>query len=146
MPMPSKYKAGHGKAMVEYFDRPPWVEVERVNPKTGAEYTERVPSTLPTFEGFAGSLGVTHATLLNWRKEYPEFAEAYARCKEIQKDILVQNGLNRLYDARFTMFMACNNTDLRQEKHVKQEVRIGEIEDDLATGLSDEDLARIVGE
>ena len=140
---PSKYKAKYCQELIKHFDVPAYVSVPKMNPKTGNEYEELVPSMLPTFESFAHSLGVTHATIINWKHEYPEFAAAYERAKGLQKDILVQNGLQRLYDSRFAMFMAVNNTDLVSEKVVKHKVTLDEDADGVASGLTDEELAAI---
>jgi hypothetical protein len=49
----------------------------------------------PTFEGFAAKhCEVTMTTLLEWAKEFPEFAKAYERARQLQEEILI-DGLNR---------------------------------------------------
>lgn len=141
---PTKYTPELCEQLVEYFDCEPFMEVERENPKTGSKYYERVPTELPTFERFAHQIGVSVSTLHNWKSEHPEFMEAYTRAQQLQKDILVQNGLNRLYDARFTMFMAVNNTDLVDKK--ERTLRTPDLADadPLAPGVSDEELEAII--
>lgn len=109
---PSKYQSAYCEMLVAYFSKPAHRTLVRVDPRTGLEKETYVANPLPTLIRFAKSIGVDVSTLNNWRKRYPEFATAVQMAKGLQKDVLIQNGLLRLWDPRFTMFIALNNTDL----------------------------------
>lgn len=134
---PTDYDPAYCSQIIEFFDQQPWREVERTNPKTGLTYTELVANKLPTLEAFAHKLGYAPSTLYRWQLDHAQFCTSYARAKSLQKDILVQNGLMRLYDSNFAKFIAINNTDL-----VDQKVRVNMNHDleGLGEGLTDAEL------
>ena len=73
---------------------------------------------LPTFYGFASSIGVNVSTVRGWaseenKKRCPGFAEAYEEAKEAQKDFIIQNGLIGAYNPAFAIFVAKNITDMK---------------------------------
>lgn len=126
---PTKYKPEYAEMLIEFFSVDPTIEKETVyKGKDGKEWSkmERVASYLPTFERFAENIGVDDKTLENWYKakrtsgspRYPEFFRAYIRAKQMQKDILIQNGLLGGYNARFALFVAMNATDMREKVEV----------------------------
>ncbi len=116
---PSKYNDKYCEDIIEFFSIPTTYEEEitNVNKKTGEEFTTYVEKAnqLPTFEGFAKKISVDTDTLMNWTKEHASFAQAYARCKQLQKDFLVQNALLGHYNTAFSIFLAKNITDLRDK-------------------------------
>jgi len=61
----------------------------------------------PTLDRFARSIGLTLPVLYQWEKQYPEFAEACAAARQIQKDCIIVNALNRNFDAGFSKFLLC---------------------------------------
>ncbi len=108
-----KYRAEYANLMIEYFGKPcTHIEYAEKYDKEG-NLSSKVPvvvaSDLPTFEGFADSLGVTAKTLLNWCERSSVFAEAYERAKDKQKQMILVNGLNGNYNPQFAKFIAINN-------------------------------------
>jgi len=53
--------------------------------------------------------------------KYPDFSDAYKRAKELQKQILITNGLLGLYAPAFTIFTMKNICGWRDEQHIKGE-------------------------
>jgi hypothetical protein len=74
------------------------------------EEVRRICAIMPTFERFATSIGVTTATLRNWRAKYPEFEEACRMCEQIQRDFLQQGLLNGSISPIGGIFVAKNVT------------------------------------
>lgn len=86
--------------------------------KTGylKKEVRRICAELPTIEGFAVSVGIPSSTLKQWAHDHQEFADAYARAKDIQRTILVDRGLTRQYDPAAFMFVAKNITDMTDKQ------------------------------
>ncbi len=115
---PTKYDPQYSEDILEYFSVEPWREVPVVTTYkdgTTKEDSKMVANDLPTFEGFARKIAVHRETLLNWLESYPEFFDAYKRAKDIQKDLLITNGLQGLYSAPFAIFTAKNITDMKDK-------------------------------
>lgn len=77
-----------------------------------------LPQKYPTFEAFAVSIGVTSRTLREWaevgedgKAKHPRFSAAYARAKEIQLAIALNNGITKQYDSNFAKFVLINDHD-----------------------------------
>lgn len=81
--------------------------------KSVKKEVRRICAELPTFEGFAGSIGFSAQTVWSWRASFPEWAEACARARDIQKRLLIDRGLTRQYDPSAFQFVAMNITDMR---------------------------------
>lgn len=73
-------------------------------------------AAIPTFERFAISIGTYRLTLVNWAKEFPDFAEAYKICQDAQKDFLIQSMMTGRTPSLAAIFVAKNLTDMRDEK------------------------------
>ena len=56
--------------------------------------------------------------MLNWAKANDEFLCAIKKAEDLQKDILIQNGLLNAYDKTFAIFVAKNVTDMRDKKEL----------------------------
>lgn len=139
---PTKYKEEYCEQIIEFFNREPfeYVEIEQENEdgdmvKTIAldkfQNPIRVPSPLPTKERFAFSIGVHRETLLNWEKEHDEFFDAIKKAEDLQKDILIQNGLVQAYDKTFAIFVAKNVTDMADKKAVEHSGTVGSVNYDV---------------
>jgi hypothetical protein len=101
----SKYSTDIPGKMIEWFEK----QTEETN-------------RYPTFERFARSIGVLHATMKNWAKnpeKYEGFADAYATCKEIQASVLTENTLGKLYEPSFAKFVATNTLGMIDQSAVK---------------------------
>ena len=115
---PTKYKPEYCARMIKYFDiKPSYVSKIITTGKNDYRKEEEklLPSDLPTFEGFASQLDVTVDTLAYWATKHKKFSGAYKKCKELQKKILVANGLSGLYVSNFAIFVATNFTDMRHK-------------------------------
>lgn len=73
----------------------------------------RICAELPTVEGFAISIQIPSTTVRQWAKDHEEFAVAYGKAKDIQRQLLVDRGLTRQYDPQAFAFVAKNITDMR---------------------------------
>lgn len=121
MGRPTKYKPEYCEELIEYFNKEPYRErkVTHKN-KKGDEWItyEDVANDLPFLSQFAHSIGVTTSSLERWRKEYPEFSEAYKKAKEMQHNMLATNALRGLYQVAFSIFTAKNITSWRDKQEV----------------------------
>lgn len=127
---PTKYEDKYCDEVIEFFNKPPfeYVEIEQENEETGEKVKTialdkfqnpiRVPCPLPTKERFAFSIGVHRSTLIEWAGKYPEFSYAIKKAEDLQKDILIQNGLVQSYDKTFAIFVAKNVTDMSDKKEL----------------------------
>ena len=59
----------------------------------------------PSIEGLAINLGVVTRTIYGWEKEYEDFLHTTELLKDIQRDLLIKNGLNGKYSTSFAMFL-----------------------------------------
>lgn len=112
---PTEYTSEMCEKLVEYFDQPLYV-IKKKQVASGGRAVwveEERPNSMPTFEGFAGSIGVTHNTLRNWGRDNPDFLSAYAHCKDIQKKFIMEHGMMGGYNPGFAKFIAVNVTDLK---------------------------------
>jgi len=110
---PTKYDEKYCEEIVEFFDQEPFKVSQGDNGKI-----ELMPCALPTFERFAFKIGVHRDTLHEWLKKHPEFSDAYKKAKDLQKDILIQNGLVGAYDKTFAIFVAKNVTDMSDKQGI----------------------------
>lgn len=119
---PTDYKPEYCQAIIEYFSIEPYREVEReVVTKSGQVATIHVTEAtdFPSFAGFAAKIGHHRETLRNWCENEPEFFAAYKKAKELQENWLVTNGLKRLIDTAFGIFIAKNVTDMHDKQHLE---------------------------
>ena len=49
------------------------------------EAVQQTYATMPTFQGFAGSIGVSTKVLYDWQNRHAPFSEACARARDIQE-------------------------------------------------------------
>jgi len=133
---PPKYKPEYCQIIIDYFDKPPWVD--KALPHYGKEGEvkwvdlKRIANPLPKFHEFAKSIGVDEITLLEWselkneegERKYPDFSKAYARAKNLQKWFLIENGLNNCYNPAFCIFVAKNVTDMRDPDLAQSQMQV----------------------
>lgn len=137
---PTLYKDEYPEKMVAFFnvDKTQKVTLERTKKynKDGTliQDTEKykiIPNDLPTFEAFARSIDVSDRTLENWynavvdseadepERKHPEFFRAYNRCKGLQKEFLVDNGLQGNSPPATTIFVLKNVTDMTDKQVIE---------------------------
>jgi hypothetical protein len=59
----------------------------------------------PTIEGLAVKLGVVSKTIYTWEKEYEEFLQTTEALRDVQRSLLIKNGLNGKYSTSFSIFL-----------------------------------------
>lgn len=120
---PSKYNPKYCKELVEFFSTEPYYEKELEHVDKDGNYRwsdyKRFPNDLPTFAHFARDISVNGDTLVEWTKKYPEFSAAYKKAKELQKEFIIENGLQGLYNPTFAIFTAKNITDMRDVQAIQ---------------------------
>jgi len=122
---PTKYKPEYCKEIIEFFDIEHFnIITETTTYKNGnkTEREVRVPAQLPFFSAFAREIEVTTETLNQWTKKYPDFSDAYKRAKELQKEMLINNGLMGLYNASSYIFTAKNIAGMRDNPAHEEEI------------------------
>lgn len=118
---PTSYDPKYCEDIITFFNRPAFVETTDVytyKDGTTKETMRRLPNVLPTLERFAADLGVARSSLYEWAKVHKEFAEAISVAKEMQKDMIMTNGMLGLYNSPFAIFVAKNVTDMRDSHDV----------------------------
>ena len=123
---PTKYKPEYCQEIITFFDIEPYeTTTEKFFYKNGDEKEKevRVPAQLPFFSAFARKIGVCHDTLCEWCKVHPDFSEAYKRAKELQKEMLINNGLMGLYNATAYIFTAKNIAGMRDKTETVHDVK-----------------------
>lgn len=123
---PTKYKPEYCEQIIEYFNKPAYEPIMVKDDEGNLSVAENKqgkpmlkPCSLPTKEGFAFSIGVHCETLTNWAKKFSEFFEAFKKAENLQKNILIQNGLNGNYEKVFAIFVAKNVTDMKDQQVVE---------------------------
>lgn len=118
----SRYLPKYCHLLIAYFERAAKAKTRKLAPvvvqqtgKTGYLKREvrQICAELPTIEGFAVSIKIPSTTVRNWARDHEEFGVAYARAKDIQRQLLVDRGLTRQYDPQAFQFVAKNITDMR---------------------------------
>jgi len=114
---PTDYTDEMPKKLMEHFSIPLYKEVIEEIASGGrvVQVKKLKANSMPTFERFAINVGVTHNTLRNWGAVHPEFLSAYNACKDIQKEFIVEHGMNNNYNAGFAKFVAINVTDFKDK-------------------------------
>lgn len=134
---PTKYRKYFADMMLNYFDVAPY-EHKVFEGKKGAVKIVTEAVRLPTLERFATKLNVAVDTLSNWAMAkdpadpegktllHPEFFHAYNRIKQMQKEILIANGLSGLYQSNFAIFVATNFTDMTNKQEIDNTIKADE--------------------
>ena len=114
---PAKYDPKYCNEIITYFDQ---------SPKQG----DGKPTIFPTLERFAANIGVNGDTLVEWAKQYQEFSAAYSRAKDLQRTILIANGLDGSYNAQFAKFVAACCLDMHEVQEIKMDAKVQTVVDD----------------
>jgi hypothetical protein len=113
---PSSYNKKYCQDIIDFFDISPY-EIIKLKKKykdgTIEEIYHEVANDLPLLSKFAVNINVCRDTLIEWTKKHPEFSDAYKKAKELQRTILITNGLRNNYQTAFAIFTAKNLTDMR---------------------------------
>lgn len=106
---PSTYNPKYPDQMIKFFE-------DRVDK----------PKDMPTLTKFAMELGIHPDTITDWGAKFPPFFRAIKRCKKIQEEVLIQNGLSSRYNTAFTIFCMKNLHGWKNEQQAdnNQEIKI----------------------
>ena len=115
---PSEYKPEYCQKMINYF----------------RDFVDEGRRGMPEFIEFALMIGVSDATLRNWRDNHKSFAEAYSICKSIQCWYLQQMGLSGKNNPRMTQFLLSANFKVAEYSRRKPE------DEKIEEGLNDGDI------
>ena len=76
--------------VVDYFAARPIPTAQSIDNREAVAQTY---ASMPTFQGFAGSIGVSTKVLYDWQGRHASFSEACARARDIQEQWFIA-GLN----------------------------------------------------
>ncbi len=119
----SKYKRIYEKKRVDEYlltceDKEVKKIIQENKEKKYAMYKSVLKITLPSVEGYAAFIGFSKKTLYNWGKLYPEFAKTLERIMSIQKQKLIENGLQGTYNAVITRLLLSSNHGMKEKSDV----------------------------
>lgn len=131
---PTEYREEFCDMMIAFFD----IEVQEVKTiplEDGTSTVSVVQNTFPTLTRFASKLGVSRQTLHDWATKkdesgapvYPEFADAYARARDLQEALITEGGMAGSYEPRFATFAAKNLIGWKDQVETKIETTISAI-------------------
>jgi hypothetical protein len=121
---PTKYKPEFCKEIIDFYDREPYEDIELEHYGKDGELKwvdkKRMPNKMPTVNEFAKHIGVSYATVYDWLDPkmssfQKKFLQSYTHAKKAQKNFIIQNGLQGLYNPIFAKFVAINVTDMRDQ-------------------------------
>lgn len=146
---PTKYKEEYCEQIIDYFERCQaeiMVDVKFFQPNKNATIStilnplneeetleagnvreiaqKLVMQRFPTYVRFARSIGVSKSTLFEWSTEYKKFSDSMDICKDISEAILLENGLQWLYNPAFAQFLLKNNYWYKDQSEVKSQVNV----------------------
>ena len=87
---PTLYRDEYCAMVVEYFASR---EIPTMQSPDNRESVAQTYATMPTFQGFAGSIGVSTKVLYDWQGRHASFSESCARARDIQEQWFIC-GLN----------------------------------------------------
>lgn len=99
---PSLYRTEYCQSIIDYFAFKD-VEYQVVGEGKNTAVVKKVPE-LPTFAGFADSIGVHRQTLHEWCEAHPEFSDAYARARDRLERMIWKHGLAGDYASQMAQF------------------------------------------
>jgi len=126
---PTKYRPEFVQELIDFYSVEPYEDIDIPHYKKGElVWTDkkRMPTKLPTLVQFAKHLTKKYKkigirTVYDWidpkHSSYQEeFSHAYTRvAKPLQKDFLIQNGLQGFNNPLYAKFIAINLTDMRDK-------------------------------
>jgi len=118
---PTKYDFKFCDEIIKYFDQEPHFAspvVTTYKDGTTKEEVKFIPCDLPTLAGFASKIKVCRDTLHEWDEKHKEFSDAIKRCKDLQENILITNGLKGLYAQPFAIMAAKNIISWKDKQEI----------------------------
>lgn len=78
---------------------------------------------LPTFERRAAEKNIPESTFYDRKNRYAQFSESLELCLQIQRAILIEFGLNWIYNSNITALMLKNNHGWSDKSEVNQTIK-----------------------
>ena len=125
---PTDYDPSFVKKVDEYLkkNQDVWTEFHKTRGEKSDSFERIVTVNLPTREGFASYIGVSHDALSDWEIKYKEFGVALANLDAEQKKRLMNEGLAGNYNPIIAKLLLSANHGLAEKTEQKQE-HTGEI-------------------
>lgn len=120
---PSTYRPEYCDAIIEFFTRDPW-EIHYTE-KGGAQLIPK--EKMPTAIRWVRLMKMSISTFHKWVRDYPEFAEAYALCQEMQKAYILEAG-GITMNGGFAQFMLKVNHGMRDDLPPDEDDDQGDVE------------------
>ncbi|MFZ6015037.1 MAG: terminase small subunit [Patescibacteria group bacterium] len=127
---PTKWKKEYNEMIVKFFEQA--LEQPYIIHYDKFEKPHHILEPLPTLESFAHSIDVDIDTMERWAKDekkYPGFCGAFARAKEIQKNLIIVRAEAGASNAGFATFLLKNNHGMKDKSEVDQNVKIDNLQD-----------------
>jgi len=139
---PTSYRPEFAEKIIAFFDVEPFEDIPVPQP-SGLVKLQRMPRKPPMLGAFAKSIGVSKTAVDTWatavdsdgRPRHPEFAEAYARARAMQEELLTVGGAMGAYEARFLTMIMKNLCGWQDQPEPKED----------HTSVSREELDRLFG-
>jgi hypothetical protein len=76
-------------------------------PKQVIDYIDNciVNKIFPTIEGLSVELGIGSRTVYDWEQVHEDFSQTLGKLRDVQKQLLITNGLTGGYNTRFSIFL-----------------------------------------
>lgn len=108
---PPKYRDEYIPMILKYFRDAVAFQIHQSEKGTAQVI---VKDNLPTMTKFARTIGVYEETMREWCGESrPEWTRAYAECKRLQQEFIIQAGMSGATPANFAIFMLKANHGMR---------------------------------
>lgn len=116
----TEYKPKYCKAIINFFkpvyEDPYTYQAKMSVDKKGKvqeEHTKEI-ANVPLMQDFAISIGYCVDTLNEWKKNIAKFSEAYSIAKDMQKSIMIKNGLNGFYKSNYINLVSKDLLGMRE--------------------------------
>lgn len=119
---PTKYRQEYNEEALKYFDIDAYYETPVTTTTKDGQVVEKmklIANDFPNIAGLARRLKVDRETLYEWAKVHPEFSNTLNKCRSMEADILVTNGLKGLYSQPFAIMAAKNIIGWRDKQDVE---------------------------
>lgn len=120
------YNPGYIERLLQWFSVDYTSQTGEFITATGKKVKSREGTDFPSFEGFCAAYGMSCHTFYRWQNQtmpdpdnadhdvlmYPHFKAATDICRQIQKDLLTNNGLKGHYDKSITQLILSSQHDV----------------------------------
>lgn len=114
---PTLYQTAFCAKVDEYIEltQDEWSEFHKTRGLSSDSYDRIVRVNLPSREGLAKFLGVSHDALSAWEREHDEFRVALAKLDAEQKSRLIQESLAGNYNPMIAKLVLSANHDMKEK-------------------------------